>query len=58
MSKEQKKKLKESWTSPTFLHSWCNLDLSMFLASNYALTLAININIFLVLYKLHSVNGQ
>ena len=29
----------------------------MFLPSNYAFTLAINIIIFLVLYKLHSVNG-
>ena len=29
----------------------------MFLPSNYAFTLAINISIFLVLYKLHSVNG-
>ena len=28
----------------------------MFLPSNYAFTLAINIIIFLVLYKLHSVN--
>ena len=57
MSKEQKKKLNESWTSPTFLHSRCKLDPSMFLPSNYAFTLAINIIIFLVLYKLHSVNG-
>ena len=57
MPKEQKKKLKESWTSPTFLHSRCKLDPSMFLPSNYAFTLAINIIIFLVLYKLHSVNG-
>ena len=57
MSKEQKKELKESWTSPTFLHSWCKLDPSMFLLSNYAFTLAINIIIFLVLYKLRSVNG-
>ena len=57
MSKEQKKKLKESWTSPTFLGSRCKLDPSMLLPSNYAFTLAINIIIFLVLYKLHSVNG-
>ena len=57
MSKEQKKKLNESWTSPTFLRSRCKLDPSMFLPSNYASTLAINIIIFLVLYKLHSVNG-
>ena len=56
MSEEQKKKLNESWTSPTFLHSRCKLDPSMFLPSNYAFTLAINIIIFLVLYKLHSVN--
>ena len=58
MSKEQKKKLKESWTSPTFLHSRCKLDPSMFLQSNNAFTLAINIIIFLVLYKLHRVNGS
>ena len=57
MSKEQKKKLKESWTSPTFWHSRCKLDPSVFLPSNYAFTLAINILIFIVLYKLHSVNG-
>ena len=57
MSKEQKKKLNESWTSPTFLHSRCKLDPSMFLPSDYAFTLAINIIIFLVLYKLHNVNG-
>ena len=57
MSKEQKKRLKESWTSPTFLRSRCKLDPSMFLPSNSAFTLAINISIFLVLYKLHSVNG-
>ena len=57
MSKEQKKKLKESWTSPTFLRSRCKLDPSMFLPSNYAFTLAINTIIFLVLYKLHSLNG-
>ena len=57
MSKEQKKKLNESWTCPAFLHSRCKLDPSMFLPSNYAFTLAINIIIFLVLYKLHSVNG-
>ena len=57
MSKEQKKKLKESWTSPTFLHSKCKLDPSMFLPSNYAFTLKINIIIFPVLYKLHSVIG-
>ena len=57
MSKEQKKKLKESWTSPTFLHITCKLDPSMFLPSNYAFTLAINISIFLVLHKLHTVNG-
>ena len=29
----------------------------MLFPSNYAFTLAINIIIFLVLYKLHSVNG-
>ena len=57
MSKEQKNKLKKSWTSPTFLRSRCKLDPSMFLTSNYAFTLAINIIIFLVLHKLHSVNG-
>ena len=57
MSKELKEKLKESWKSPNFLHSRCKLDPSMFLPSNYALTLAINIIIFHVLYKLHSVNG-
>ena len=56
MSKEQKKKLKESWTSPTFLHCRCKLDPGMLLPSNYVFTLAINIIIFLVLYKLHSVN--
>ena len=56
MSKEQKKKSKESWISPTFLYSRCKLDPSMFLPSNYAFTLAINIIIILVLYKLHSVN--
>ena len=57
MSKKQKKKLKESWISSTFLHSRCKLDPSMFLPSNYAFTLAITIIIFLVLYKLHGVNG-
>ena len=57
MSKKQKKKLKEIWTSPTFLHSRCKLDPSMLLPYNYAFKLAINIIIFLVVYKLHSVNG-
>ena len=56
-AKRTKEKLKESWTSPTFLHSRCKLDPSMFLPSNYAFTLAINIIIFLVFYKLHSVKG-
>ena len=57
MSKEQTKKLKENGTSPTFLHSRCKLNHSMFLPSNYAFTLAINIIKFFVLYKLNSVNG-
>ena len=57
MSKKQKKQLNESWTSPTFFRSRCKLDPSMFLPFNYAFTLAINIITFLVLYKLHSVNG-
>ena len=56
-AKRTKEKLEERWTSPTFLHSRCKLDPSMFLPSNYAFKLAINIIIFLVLYKLHSVNG-
>ena len=55
--KRTKEKVERSWASPTFLHSRCKLDPSMFLPSTYAFTLAINIIIFLVLYKLHSVNG-
>ena len=52
-----KEQVERKLDKSNYLHSRCKLDPSMFLLSNYAFTLAINIIIFLVLYKLHSVNG-
>ena len=55
--KRPKEQVERKLDKSNYLHSRCKLDPSMFLPSNYAFTLAINIIIFLVLYKLHSVNG-
>ena len=55
--KRTKEKVERKLDKSNFLHSRWKLDPRMFLPSNYAFTLAINILIFLVLYKLHSVNG-
>ena len=55
-AKRTKEKVERRLDKSNFKHNRCKLDPSMFLPSNYAFTLAINITTILVLYKLHSVN--